>query len=95
MARHPDAIELIERRTKSAKYFANPDGTRTRVYSPECVEKQSEKGRKGLQRSPTEHPRAHFFLRIYRPNPRSERCSYPFSDSFEGEFCEVRIQHPA
>jgi hypothetical protein len=26
---------------------------------------------------------------IYRPNPRSERCSYPFSDSFFTEFCEV------
>jgi hypothetical protein len=52
------------------------------LYSPYCLERLSEKGRKGLQRSPTDHPRAHFLLRIYRPNSRSERCSYPFSDSF-------------
>ena len=29
---------------------------------------------------------------IYRPNPRSERCSYPFSDSFFTEFSEVRLK---
>ena len=33
-------------------------------YSPKCLEKLSEKGRKGLQRSPTDHPRAYFFLPI-------------------------------
>jgi hypothetical protein len=28
---------------------------------------------------------------IYRPNPRSERCSYPFSDSFKGEVRRILI----
>ncbi len=30
-----------------------------------------------------------FSCSVYRPNPRSERCSYPFSDSFKYVFSEV------
>src|SRR3712207_275443 len=39
-------------------------GSSDPTYSPKILEKLSEKGRKGLQRSPTDHPRAYFFLPI-------------------------------
>jgi hypothetical protein len=55
--------------------------------------KLSEKGRRSLQCSPTEY-RSGTLLPILAslrlPNPRSERGSYPFSDSFFTEFSEVR-----
>jgi hypothetical protein len=43
--------------------------------------KLSEKGRRGLQHSPTERSRDLSGSEI-RPNSRSKRCSNPFSDSF-------------
>src|ERR671920_755133 len=55
------------------------------LYSPRIREKLSEKSRTLLQRSLTGHrsdtcrPVLAF---VYRPNLRSKRCSYPFSDSF-------------
>jgi hypothetical protein len=53
--------------------------------SENCVQKLSERGRRSLQCSPTEHRNGPFrpilaSLRI--PNPRSNCCSYPISDSF-------------
>src|SRR5829696_5117304 len=54
-------------------------------YSPECVEKLSEKSRRhpklGLRRHPKGTVRP-VLVPEQRPNPRSEHCSYPFSDSF-------------
>ena len=59
--------------------------TRAGATSENCVQKQSERGRRSLQCSPTEHRNGPFrpilaSLRI--PNPRSNCCSYPISDSF-------------
>jgi hypothetical protein len=51
--------------------------------------KLSEKGRRGLQHSPTERSRDLSGSEI-RPNSRSKRCSNPFSDSFLTAFSEVR-----
>jgi hypothetical protein len=53
------------------------------VLSPlftNCLEKLSEKGRRGLQHSPTDRSQDLSCSEI-RPNPRSKRCSNPFSDS--------------
>jgi hypothetical protein len=54
-------------------------------YSPECVEKLSEESRRSLGCSLTEHRNGTFgpiLISSRLPNPRSECCSYPFSDSF-------------
>src|SRR5215208_7488958 len=63
-------------------------------YSPECVEKLSEKSRRhpklGLRRHPKGTVRP-VLVPEQRPNPRSEHCSYPFSDSFLTEFSEVSV----
>jgi hypothetical protein len=66
------------------------------LYSPYCLEKLSEKGRKGLQRSPTEHPRAHFFLRIPAKSTLGALLVPLFGLFLEAEFSEVRtapVQH--
>jgi hypothetical protein len=49
------------------------------------VEKLSEKGLRSLRCSLTKHLNGTFapiLVSLYLPNPRSERGSYPFSDSF-------------
>src|SRR5215216_6117882 len=61
--------------------FAAP----AQVLFTKCVEKPSEKGRKSLQWSLIEHRNGTFrpiSASPHRLNPRLERCSYPFSDSF-------------
>src|SRR5215204_2148688 len=63
-------------------------------YSPECLEKLSEKSRTRLQRSPPGRRRATFRSispPVYRSNPRSERCSTPFLDSLRR--CVLRTSH--
>src|SRR5215211_8492205 len=53
-------------------------------YSPKCVERLSEKGRKSLRCSLVDHRNGTFrpiFASPHRLNPRFEGCSYPFSDS--------------
>jgi hypothetical protein len=50
-----------------------------------CLLKLSEKGRRNLRCSPTNDRKGAFrpvLASPYLPNPRSECCSYPFSDSF-------------
>jgi hypothetical protein len=56
-----------------------PSQAHPRVFRqfPETVRKES----KGLQYSPTDHPKALIMLRI-PANVRSERCSNHLSDSF-------------
>jgi hypothetical protein len=49
--------------------------------------KLSEKGRRGLQHSPTDRSQDLSCSEI-RPNPRSKRCSDPFSDSLSRYFGE-------
>ena len=53
--------------------------------------KLSEKGRKGLQRIALRTTQGPISFSVYRPNPRSERCSYPFSDSFSRTFVNKRL----
>jgi hypothetical protein len=73
----------------------NRDGRDTRAstfppliflpYSPSYLEKRSEKSRRCLRCCPTARRNGTFrsiLPSVYRPNPRSERGSYPFSDSF-------------
>jgi hypothetical protein len=56
---------LVGKRIRIFVHVAQSLGAAAKAaYSLKCLEKLSEKGRKGLQRSPTDHPRAHFFLRI-------------------------------
>jgi hypothetical protein len=46
------------------------------AYSPECVERLSEKGRKSLRCSLTNHRNGTFrpnLVSLHLPNPRSER----------------------
>jgi hypothetical protein len=55
------------------------------AYLPKCLEKLSEKSRTRLQRSRAGRqigPLGSFRTSYYQPNPRSERYSNPFSDSF-------------
>src|SRR5215211_6785868 len=55
--------------------------------------KLSEKSRRCVKRGLPGHRSATIWpvsAPIYRPNPSSERCSYPFSDSFLTAFSEVR-----
>ncbi len=59
-------------------------------YSPKCLEKLSEKGRKGLQRSPTDHPRAHFFPRIPAKFTLGALLVPLFGQFLKEEFCELR-----
>src|SRR5215203_5236372 len=58
---------------------------RSEAYAAECVEKLSEKSRRhpklGLRRHPKGTVRP-VLVPEQRPNPRSEHCSYPFSESF-------------
>src|SRR5215208_2730802 len=64
------------------------------LYSPYCLEKLSEKSRRCLQRSLTGHRKGAFrpsLASVYRPNPRSERCSYPFRTVSEAVFPETPI----
>src|SRR5215218_6340488 len=60
-------------------------GGRLTVYSPNLVEKLSEKPRRRLQRCPGGRQRGivgSISASVYQPYSRSERSSYPFSDSF-------------
>jgi hypothetical protein len=62
------------------------------LYSPNCREKLSEKSRRCLECSPTDHPKRTFrpiLSSIYRPNSRPERRSYHFEDSFRARVLEI------
>src|SRR5215212_3808543 len=64
-------------------------------YSPKCLEKLSEKSRRCVKRGLPGHRSGTIrpvSAPIYRPNPPSERCSHPFSDSFFTAFSEVRMR---
>src|SRR5215203_6655547 len=65
---------------------------RSEAYAAECVEKLSEKSRRhpklGLRRHPKGTVRP-VLVPEQRPNPRSEHCSHPFSDSFSTSFGDV------
>ena len=66
----------------------------SRGYSPNVLEKLSEKSRARSQDSPVGYREGPFWpisCSAYRPNQRSERCSYPFRTVSEGKFSEVRI----
>src|SRR5215217_2272077 len=61
-----------------------PIERRRRLYSPNVLERLSEKGRKSLRCSLMDHRNGTFrpiFASPHRLNPRFEGCSYPFSDS--------------
>jgi hypothetical protein len=54
----------------------------------------SEKGRRSLRCSFTEHLNGAvrpILASLYLPIPRSERCSYPFSDSLSGRLSELSV----
>ena len=79
------------RNSKNRTYlprFAAAQGFNSRTFETfQAVSKKlSEKSRTPLQRSLTGHRNDTFRLIlafVYRPNLRSKRCSYPFSDSFK------------
>jgi hypothetical protein len=62
------------------------------AYSPKCLEKLSEKGRGGLQRSPTDHPEALFVLRIPAKFTVGALFESLFGQFLEGVFSEVRYE---
>src|SRR5215210_5640887 len=71
---------------QGTKCFGAPRKRRT---SENSVKKLSEKGLRSLRCSLTEHRNGTFrpiFASLRLPNPRSECCLYPFSDSFMAKF---------
>jgi hypothetical protein len=64
---------------------------RSRRSPQNSTSKPSEKGRKSLRHSLTEHRNGPFkpiLASLHRLNPRLGRCSYTFSDSFHAKFGE-------
>jgi hypothetical protein len=82
---HRVARRRAARIVRKDSFWPVPSYGLREAHSPNLVEKLSEKPQTRLQRGPAGHQRGAFrsiSSSVYLPNPRSERCSYPFSDSF-------------
>jgi hypothetical protein len=83
-------------RAYSDELEMNLDGDKQRsfcisCYSPNDVERQSERGRRSLQRSVTDHPKILFALRTPAISTFGALLVHLFGLSLEGKFSEVRM----